>query len=192
QIAHLLPHRHATHDLADEQLRVLREVAGVSGYLLRQLTRGAQHQRVQAFVVDLTLQRRQQERTRLAGTRLGDTDDVLAFLCCGDCLGLNGGGVRPALLANGTQQRLTACEILESHSCRVSSAGTFAGPRDEVLLRLAAPPGGACPRSATATLLICRSAVPGPSRPSGRSRSRRTPPTLFVDGPQKEATHRRR
>src|SRR5690606_28208473 len=101
--------------LADEKLGVLRQVARVRSHLLRQLACRAEHQRVQPFLADLSLERRNQERTRLAGTRLGYTDDVLAFLRCGDRFGLNGGGARPALLAHGAQQWLTTREVLEFH-----------------------------------------------------------------------------
>ncbi len=75
-------------------------------HLLGQLTGRHQHERPErAARAGLeTLQYRQQKRRRLAGSRLGGTDQIAAFQADRDRLLLNRGGLLVALLFESPQQ----------------------------------------------------------------------------------------
>ena len=99
----------AVADAAEDRLRADARALGerhrVVRHLLRQLTRGAQDQHLQAAANLHPLERRNHERGGLAGTRLGDAHDIRTGESGGDGLGLNGGRLRPP-------EGLDRCEAL--------------------------------------------------------------------------------
>jgi hypothetical protein len=115
----LAAHRHA----ADRQRRGEADVTaiGVEAVedLSRQFTGGREHQHAAGFrlrldaVLQDAMQDRQREGRGLAGTRLGDADDVTAGQCDGDRLGLDWRGRGVILFFERTRNGFGEAEILK-------------------------------------------------------------------------------
>src|SRR5690606_17284298 len=141
-----------------ERARVVRD-------LLRELPRGADHQRVEPFLVHLPFERRQEERRCLSGSRLSDADQVAARAGRRNGELLDGCGLLPAELRDRAKQRRACYEFVETHS----------------LLRPSICRGGPSAVATNERAVQACGAAPGACAPGQAVRSASRPPRMSTD-----------